>query len=787
VVKKNGEYMYKNYLTTALRNLKIHKFYSLINILGLAIGFTVCLLILLWVQDEWSFDRFHKRADHIYRVVFADESYDNIQHYSVTPPALAAALKKDYPEIIHSVTYYSHDGVLMKHGEKMFKEKLGYASASLFDIFSIHFVSGNSEIALQNPYSIILTEKTAKKYFGDEDPISKTVTIENKTDFIVTAIVEDLPENSSLQFDAITHFQHLYEMTGRGKNDSWDSFGYNTFILLTPKINSTDFSQKIADYIIRRNTDDTFKPKLYLQPFSEIHLYNLNGGGIIIYIYIFSFIAIFLMVLACINFINLVTARSAVRIKEISLRKVIGANRKNLIFQFLGESIFLTLFSLILSLIFVERLLPVFNDLTGKSLSLEAISTASGIILLCSITIFTGIIAGSYPAFFLSGFKPVTILKNYKISGSSPLRNFLVVFQFSISIIMIISTIVIFNQLNFIKNMNLGFNKDHIIYISLNQELSSNIVTLKNEMKNSTRLKSVAVTSNKIGISQFQSVDINQWEGNFEEKSILLNFIFTDYDFLNTFNIEMMEGRFYSEEITSDSVGLVLNEAAIKEMGINDPIGKKILSHSHIIGVIKDFNFQSLHSRIYPLAIGMNPTWNRYLAVKVSPENIEETIDHIKSIVTKFAPDFPFEYQFLDQEFDRMYDQEQRLGKLFIYFSILAVLISALGLLGLASFMAGQRTKEIGIRKVLGASIYGILLLLSKEFTKWILLANVIAWPIAWYIMTEWLKDYAYRAPIEWWVFIVAGFSALLIALMTVSSQALRTALSNPIEALRYE
>jgi len=779
--------MFKNYLKVSIRNLKNYKAYSLINIFGLAIGLTVCILLFLWVQDELSFDRFHYNADRIYRVVFADQSYDNIRHYSVTPPALAKALKNDYPEVVHSVTYYSQDGILIKQGEQLFRQKLGYATASLFDIFSIQFISGKPQTALQNPFSVILTEKTAKKYFGDEDPISKILTMNNETDFIVTAIIEDPPKNSFLQFDAIIHFDHLYAMSGRGKSDSWNSYGYNTFLLLKPESNSVNFSQKIADLIIKKNPDDSFKPKLYLQPLLDIHLYNLNGGGIIVYVYIFTFIGIFLLILACINFINLVTARSAVRMKEISLRKVIGANRKNLIFQFLGESLFLAIISLILSLIFVERLLPVFNDLTGKSLSLETIFTISGIMLLISITLFTGILAGSYPAFYLSGFQPVSILKNSKISGSLSFRNFLVLFQFSISVIMIISTLVVYNQLNFIKNQNLGFNKDHIIYLPLNQGLSSNLRSLKSELAKSTQIQNVAVTSSKIGISQFQSVDINQWEGNLEEKSVLINFIFTDYDFLNTFDIKLVEGRFYSEEITSDSVGLVLNEAAIKEMGLKDPVGKKILSRSHIIGIIKDFNFQSLHSDIDPLAIAIDSRWNRYLAVKIRPEYIEETIVYIESVITGFAPDFPFEYQFLDQEFDRLYQKEQQLGKLFFYFSVLAVLISALGLLGLASFMAGQRTKEIGIRKVLGASVYGVLFLLSKEFTKWIFLANLIAWPIAWYIMTQWLQDFAYRTPIDWWIFIITGSFTLLIAVITISSQALKAALSNPIEALRYE
>jgi len=779
--------MFKNYLKIALRNLKTHKSYSLINILGLALGLTVCILILLWVQDEQSFDRFHANADHIYRVVFADESYDNVRHYSVTPPALAAAFKKDYPEVVRSVTYYSRNGILVRHNEKMFRETMGFADASLFDIFSLPFVSGDPKTVFKNPYSIILTEKMAEKYFGDEDPINKNITLENKIDFIVKGIIKNLPENSFLQFSAFTHFDHLYELTGRGQSDSWDSFGYNTFVLLASEVNVAEFNQKIADYAIKVHSYGTFKPRLYLQSLLDIHLYNLNGGGIITYIYIFSFMAIFILLIACINFMNLVTARSSVRTKEISLRKVIGARRKNLIYQFLGESILMSLISLVFSLIFVERLLPVFNDLTGKNLSLDAVSNSFVMLILICITVLTGILAGSYPAFFLSAFKPVTILKGAKMSTSSPLRKFLVVFQFSLSVIMIISTMVISNQLDYIKDQNLGFNKDHVIYVPLNQELSSKITSLKNELEQYSQIQSVTTTSNKIGISQFHSVDLYEWEGNNEGRSILLGLIYTDYDFLNTFNIEMSDGRYYSTDFASDSLGIVLNEAAIKEMGLIDPIGKKIFEKSHIIGVVRDFNFQSLHSSIGPLAVGMNPIWNRYLAVKIRPDNIGETIRYLETVVAKFTPEFPFEYHFLDQEFEKLYHSERRLGKMFLYFSILAVLISTLGLLGLASFMAGQRTKEIGIRKVLGSSVLSILLLLSKEFVKWVVLANIIAWPVSWYVMSHWLENFAYRTTIDWWVFVLSGSIAFMIALLTVSSQALKTALSNPIEALRYE
>ena len=779
--------MLKNYFKTAIRNLRTHKSYSLINILGLALGLTVCIFILLWVQDELGYDRFHNNADKIYRVVFADESYDNIRHYSVTPPALADALEKDYPEVLHSITYHSQEGMLIRYGDKKFRERVGFADVSVFDIFTLPFVAGDPKTAFMNPQSIVITEKMAEKYFGEKDPMNKNITLDNKIDFIITGVIKNLPENSYLKFDLITQFEHLYALTGRGQVESWDSFGYNTIVLLTSQANIAEFNQKIADYAIKAHSYGNFKPRLYLQPLLDIHVYDLNGGGVITYIYIFSFMAVFILLIACINFMNLVTARSAVRTKEIGLRKVIGARRINLIQQFMGESIFLSFISLFCSLIFVERLLPAFNDLSGKNLSLDAVSTSVVIPVLICIALLTGIIAGSYPAFFLSSFKPVDVLKGSKISGSSPLRKFLVVFQFFLSIIMIISTLVISNQLTYIKNQNLGFNKDLIVYFPLNQELRSKISSLKNKLKQYSQIRTVTVTSNKIGIGKFHSVDLYDWEGNIEDKSILLGLIYTDYDFLKTFDIEMASGRYYSRDFATDSLGVVLNESAIEEMGLKDPLGKKIFEKSHIIGVVKDFNFQSLHSNIGPLALGMNPRWNRYMAVKIRADNIGETLNYLESVIQNFAPEFSFEYHFLDEEFEKLYRSEQQLGKIFFYFSILAIMISALGLLGLASFMAGQRTKEIGIRKVLGASVSGILLLLSKEFTKWVLLANLIACPVGWYVMNHWLENFAYRVDIGWWVFVMAGSIALLIAVLTISVHAIKAALANPIDALRYE
>ncbi|UCE06245.1 MAG: ABC transporter permease [bacterium] len=780
--------MFKNYLIVALRNMMKQKMYSFINISGLTIGMACTILIMLWVKDEMSFDRFHENADHIYRVVFADESYEQIRHYWVTPPALAAALKKDFPEVRHSVKFHSQDGMLVTYGESKFKETAGFTDASVFDIFTLPFINGNPRTALVNPYSAVITEKMAVKYFGHEDPMNKRLTLDNQIDVTVTGVIQDIPDNSYLQFDFLIQFEHLHELTGQGNVESWNNYGYSTFVLLPEDVNINEFNQKIADLALKAESyDDNFKPRLYLQPLVDIHLYNLNGGGAITYVYIFSLIAVFVLLIACINFMNLATARSATRSKEVGLRKVIGGSKLNLIQQFYGESILLSFIALIFSLILVELSLPAFNYLSGKALSLNFMGNFQMLPVLFGVALVTGIISGSYPALFLSSFKPVNVLKGSKISGSSLLRKILVVFQFSLSIVLIICTLVVSNQLDYINSQYLGFDKDQVLYIPLNHELKAKSALVKNELLQNPQILNVSATSSKIGIRPLWSVDLNQWEGNDREKALLLSIIHTDYDFLETFNIEMASGRYYSREFATDTGAVVLNETAIKEMGLKDPIGKRIFEKTHIIGVVKDFNFKSLHSNIAPLALFMNPNRVLHMAVKIKADDINSTISYLKDMTKKFAPDFPFEYHFLDEDFEQLYRSERRLETIFNYFSTLAIIISCLGLFGLASFTAGQRTKEIGIRKVLGASVSGIVVLLSKEFTKWVLLANIFAWPVAYYAMKNWLQNFAYRIDLSWEFFILTGWLALMIAILIVSFLAIKAAITNPVETLRYE
>jgi ABC-type antimicrobial peptide transport system permease subunit len=781
--------MLGNYLKIALRNLIRQKSYSIINIAGLAVGLACTILILLWVQDELSFDSFHTNANQVYRVVFSDETYDKVHHYSVTPPALAAALKREIPEVIHSTIYYTIDDLLIKFGEKKFKERVGFTTVSAFVLFTLPFVKGNPKTAFLAPNSMVIKEKMAAKYFGNDDPINKVLTLDNQNDFKITGIIRDLPENSYLKFDCLTQFENLEEITGRGNIESWDNYGYNTFVFLPLKIDIDKFNDKISDFVIksRPNSTENFRPRLYLQPLTDIHLHDLNGGGAIVYVYIFSLIALFVLLIACINFMNLATARSLKRSKEVGLRKVVGANKLNLIHQYYAESILLSFISLFFSLLLVELFLPTFNFFSGKSLTLDIAGNIQNVLVLCGITLITGIISGSYPAIFLSSLKPANALKGINLNSSSLLRKILVVFQFTLSIILIVCTIVVSNQLNFIQNYNLGFDKNQILYFPMNHELMDKSISLKSELLQNPQILDVTATSSKIGIQPMWSVDLNNWEGNNGEKSLLLSMISTDYDFLETFQIEIVSGRYFSRSFSTDTAAFVLNEAAIKEMGLNNPRGNSIFEKDGIIGVVKNFNFRSLHSEIGPLALVMSPDLYRFMAVKINTHNISRNIKYIEDVTRKFAPDLPFEYQFLDEEFANLYQAEQRLGTIFRSFSILAIFISGLGLFGLASFVVVQRTKEIGVRKVLGASIPNVILLLTKEFTKWVLLGNIIAWPIAYFSMSNWLQNFAYRIDIGWWVFLIAGLLAIVIALITVSYQTIKTALTNPAEALRYE
>jgi ABC-type antimicrobial peptide transport system permease subunit len=778
--------VFLNYLKTAIRNVNKYRGYSFINIFGLAAGITCVILILMWIQDEISYDRFHPNAANIYRVALADDTYQPVRNYPVTPPALSKALRSAFPEIEAAITFDQIENMLVRFKEASFREHVGFVTAEIFDIFSIPFLKGDPQTALQNPYSILITAEIAEKLFGSQEPINSMITIDNQFTFTVSGVIQNIPSNSYFDFGCLVRYDHLKELTGRGDIDSWNDWGSDTFILLNPHTNIAPFSEKIADFAAKSHTYE-WKPRLFLQPLTNIHIRDINGGGIITYIYIFIIIAGFILLIACINFMNLATARSALRAKEIGLRKVVGATKSNLILQFYSEALITVVIALLVSLLMVELLLPAFNELTGKQLVLNLFINRKMLLLLTGIALVSGIISGSYPALYLSSIQPISALKGSKVSGSSFMRKILVVFQFLLSTVLIIATITIYNQMHFLRNQSLGFNKEQIVYVPMNRVLKSKYTSVKNELLQNSHIQQVTATSSKLGIRSYGSFDINQWEGNDGEQSILINIIFADFDFPETFDISIAEGRYFDPAFASDSDAVILNRTAVREMGLSNPIGTKIFGKIPIIGIINDFNFQSLRTGIKPLALFMESNEFHYMAVKIEGQNIPAVLKTIETVTQKFTPDFPFEYQFLDEEFNNLYQTEARLGKIFNYSAILTVIISCLGLYGLAAFLVSRRTKEIGIRKTIGATVSNIVLLISAEFIKWVAIANLIAWPIAGFIMRKWLETFAYRVNLQWWVFICAGTLALLIAIVTVSYQSIKAAIADPVDSLRYE
>jgi putative ABC transport system permease protein len=782
-----------NYFKIAFRKIKRQKGYSFINIAGLAIGIACCILILLWVQDELGYDRFHKNVNEIYRVI-AEESLPSGEQvqYVPTPPALAPALKEDFTEIVNASRIRPGGRTLVKYGDKLFyEERVIFTEASFFELFTFPFIRGDSKTALSDPFSIVLTEEMAEKYFGEEDPMAKILRIGNQFDFQVTGVIENIPPNSHLRFDFYVPFILLTRF-GQDIN-RWDDNSYYTYVLLQKNVPYQSVKEKISSSIKKHRPVDTHT--LDLQPLTRTHLYSnflfdIGEHGDIKYVFIFSVLASFILIIACINFMNLATARSGHRAKEIGMRKVIGANRKDIIKQYLGESILLSFIALIFAVLLIELFLPAFSSLSGKTLKLDLFSNGQVIFGLIGIAIISGILSGSYPAFFISAFRPVKALKGVLKTGgkSSSFRKILVVAQFAITIALIIGTVVVFNQLNFIKNRKLGYEKEHLLYIPLNGEILRKYEAVKNELLKNPNFINVTLSSDlpTDTVHRWGGLD---WPGKNPEDSREIYFYTVDFDFVKTFRIEMKEGRDFSINFPTDKSNYIVNEKAASVMGLEKPVGQWFSLRGEkgtIIGVMKDFNFKSVRTEVEPLILRIANYYN-YMFVRIRPGHTHEAISFLKRNWKSYSPNFPLEYHFLDAQFDNLYLAEHRLGTIFKYFTFLAVFIACLGLLGLAAFMAEQRTKEIGIRKVLGAKVSGIVLMLSKEFAKWVLIANIIAWPVAYFAMSNWLQNFAYRTSIGIWTFVLSAALALTIALLTVSFQAVKAATSNPVDSLRYE
>ncbi|UCC41391.1 MAG: ABC transporter permease [Candidatus Aminicenantes bacterium] len=797
--------MFRNYLTIALRYLKRHKIYSFINISGLAIGMACCVLILMWINDEIRYDRFHEQTENLYRVVNDLNYGPHSQITEGTAYPLGPAMKEEIPEVREVARLLPTRRLLVAHGEKKYyEENFYFVDPSLFEIFTFPFIQGDPTTALFSPSSVVITHDMASKYFGSQDPMGKTIQIQNQNNYIVTGVIENIPKNSYLQFGFLGSIERAVTM---GARTHWTGWLYYTYVLLQPDTSFEEVNTKLASWI---KTKDAEESRYYLQSLSDIHMYGLQGEGAIRSLSLFSTLALLILIIACINYMNLATARAGTRAKEIGLRKVIGAKKNNILKQFLSESVLFAFFGLLISILLISLFLPVFNQISGKELSMNLAQNKFLFLSILGITFLTGILSGSYPAFFLSSFEPNRILKeplSAKKFGTSTtfIRKGLVVFQFALTIALIISTTTVYRQMSFIKNRELGFDKNYLIYMQLRsegnlwerydaQKIWLKYKTLKNELSQNPNILEVATATclpfGRMG-DEFGQLG---WDGKDPEYQVSMNHMAVDTHFLETFQLEMIEGRFLSDEFPSDSQNFILNEAAVKATGLDSPMGKRFRlldKTAKIIGVIKDFHFAPLRNEIRPLVIHLVPyqywMYRNYVFVRISADNISRTIASIEKMWDRAIPEYPFEFHFLDDTIDAIYRSEQRLEMILRIFTFLAISISCFGLFGLISFTAEQRTKEIGIRKVLGASMGSVIRLLSKEFIMLVVLANIIAWPVAYFVMTSWLKNFAYRTEIGFITFLFSGVLALVIAILTVCFQSIKAALANPVDSLRYE
>ena len=793
--------MIKNYFKIAFRNLWRHKAFSFINIMGLTVGMTAFFLIFLYVKFELSYDSFNSKADRIYRIVCDIKTPTETINADGPAWAVAPHVKDAFPEIESSVRI-NNASLLVRRGNVKFQEDNAlFADSAFFHAFDYKLIKGDPRTALKNKFSIVFTESAAKKYFGNENPVGKTVLLTDGNNIAtVTGVMQDMPENSQIKADMLVSMSTLTEEFNKGLNDQWSNYSDRAFLLLKPGTNAKALQAKFPAFLERENGDEIKKlqmyPTLILEPLRYVYLYSTRDGsktGNITNVYIFTIVAIFILLIACFNFVNLTTARSAERAKEVGIRKVVGAARPQLARQFIGESVIICFIAFLLSLILLMLLLPSFNHLAGKIISPGIFSHPQNLLILLMTSIGIGIIAGIYPALVLSSFRPIIVLKGRFVTGTKgiALRKGLVIAQFTISIALIISTIVVYNQMNYMRSQDLGFNKNQKMIIDTNGDSSK--LVFKQEV---SRLPGVISTSmagsvpgggNPGAYSQIENVKGDMQIAN-------LDLYFVDFDYIPQFQMKMLAGRAFSRDFPTDTTkAMVVNEAAMKLFGYGKPeqiIGKKFDQWGRkgtIIGVVKDFHFRSLQEVIKPLSIRIEPNGCDLVSINVKPQNLKATIAAIGDDWKVLIPNRPFNYYFLDDFFDKQYRSEDRFGSLFLNFAILAIFISCLGLLGLASYSTSQRTKEISIRKVMGASVSNILNLLSKEFLKLVAISFCIAAPIAFYFMHEWLQGFAYRTPIYWWVFALAAVLSLVVALTTISFQAIKAAIANPAESLRTE
>ncbi|MBL6449543.1 ABC transporter permease [Fulvivirga sp. 29W222] len=801
--------MVKNYIKVALRNITKHKFFSIINILGLTIGVAACLFVTMYIYDELNYDHFHVKGERIYRVNLHGKLGGQEIYTASTSFPMAKALVAEIPEVEEATRVNEMGEWIFRNGDLAFNEEgIMAADSNFFSVFSFKLLEGNPETALKNPNSLVLSEALAHKYFGDESALDKSLSIGNdKTEYKITGVMENSRGDSHLKFNALLS-SSSFPWMNRG---NWLSNSLFTYYVLNEKGTSKSVDEKLAP-ITERNVTPVLQEFMgksleefraeggiydyYSFPMYDIHLQSevqdeAEPPGDISYVFILAGIGIFIVILACINFMNLTTAKSAGRAKEVGLRKTLGSLRSTLIAQFLTESMIYSISAALLALGVVYVLLPSFNLLSGKTLTFGILGEPSIAWVLVALVLFVGILAGSYPAFYLTGFKITEVLKGRLRAGmkSGSIRSFLVTFQFWISIVLIICTVVVYQQLQYVQNKNLGIDKEHILIIEDTDRLENNKMAFKNDLDAGTGILGTSYSNNMVpGVNNttiFRAVG--------DERDHIMATYFGDYDHLKTLDFELVEGRFFSRDFPSDSGAVVLNEAAVKELEWENPLEEKIINFNgdqpvemRVVGVVKDFNFESLKMNVRPLVIQLTKEGN-ILYARFSGENPNEVINTIAGRWENYAPGEPLQYSFLDEDYDALFRAEQRLGMVFTVFTIIAIFIACLGLFGLAAFMAEQRTKEIGIRKVMGASVWSVTSLMSKEFAKLVIIAFVLAIYPAYYAMDQWLNGFANRVEISMWIFLISGMVAFLIAWLTVSYQSLKAAKVNPVKSLRYE
>ncbi|CAA9278695.1 MAG: Acidobacterial duplicated orphan permease (function unknown) [uncultured Cytophagales bacterium] len=795
--------MIRNFITIALRNLRKDKFYSALNLLGLTIGITCSLLLLLYITDELSYDKYHKKADQIYRVASFAQEPDKLNRWPFSEAPLAAALKADYPVVQNFVRLYPNGRVAFRQGEKRFyEEQVFVADSTMFDVFTHQFVEGDARTALARPGSVVLTRTVAEKFFGKRSALNQPLQVYDTT-YQVTAVIEDVPKNSHLRFNAL-----LSKGQGERQQDAnWGNFGIATYIVLPkdydPKKLESKFPQVYDKYLKPIFGRMNIKIDHQLQPLTSIHLHSkleFESNGDIGYVYTFMAIAVFMLLIASINYMNLATARSAKRAKEVGLRKVMGSLRGPLMGQFLTESVLMTLLALVASFVLAAVLLPFFNDVSGKEIRFTELLQPQFLLLALVIVVFTGFVSGSYPAFYLSSFQPAAVLKGSFTSqgGNALFRKTLVVAQFAISLVMLICTWIVYDQLNYMRNKDLGYDKEQVLTIRFpGEQPRSSYSSLKNLLLANPQVRHVASANDPV--SQMGGRIIFTVETNEGIKEIGFKPAVVDYDYVKTMGMKIVQGRDFSDKIPSDTaLSVIVNETTVARMGWKQPLGKRIRPGGQptdggeappmakVIGVVRDFHQQSLYNPIEALVILCRPV-NQVIHVKVSPRNVAQTLAFIEQKWRQVYPDRLFEYTFLDQDFESAYENDKQRGRIFTAFALLTIVIACLGLFGLATFTTEQRVKEIGVRKVLGASVSSVVLLLSKDFTKLVLFSFPIAIPVAYFSMRKWLESFEYKTTLHPSIFVTACLLTLLICWVTVIYQSLKAALANPVKSLRSE